>query len=181
MQLEDHRYQATLESPGEVWRKALVGDLAFQAAAHMLANSGGGGVALAVRQKGGLRSGELQDGAVRFTGRCARLRTENHLLHVRVACWWKERWTGVKRTCEVGRSAEVSVVSLRMLSQERRRSMPWGRRIGSHHRSAPSTRRSTGRFYLGRVRPELELESDRGDRHELKAGLSASLAARDEL
>jgi hypothetical protein len=74
----------------------------------------------------------------------------------------------------------VSVVSSRMLSQERRRSMPWGRRIGSR-RSAPSAGRSTGRFYLGRVRQELELESDRGDRHELKAGLSASLAARDEL
>ena len=124
----------------------------------MLANRGGGGVALAVRQKGGLRSGELQDGAVRFTGRCARLRTENHLLHVRVACWWKKRWTGVKRTCEVGRSAVVSVVSSRMLSQERRRSMPWGRRIGPR-RSAPSAGRSTGRFYLGRVRPELELEA----------------------
>ena len=130
--------------------------------------------------KGGLRSEELQDRAVRFAGRCACLRTENHLLHVRVACWWKKRWTGVKRTCEVGRSAVVSVVSSRMLSQERRRSMPWGRRIGPR-RSAPSAGRSTGRFYLGRVRPELELESDRGDRHELKAGLSASLAARDEL
>ena len=91
-QLEDHRCQATRESPGEVWWEALAGDLAFQAAAHMLANRGGGGVALAVRQKGGLRSGELQDGAVRFAGRCARLpvRTENHLLHVQVACWWKK-------------------------------------------------------------------------------------------
>ena len=107
--------------------------------------------------KGGLRFGELQDGAVRFAGRCARLRTENHLLHVR-ACWWKKRWTGVKRAGKVGRSA---VVSSRMLSQGRRRSMPWGRRIGSR-RSAPSACRSTGRFYLGRVRPELELESDRG-------------------
>ena len=113
-------------------REALAGDLAFQAAAQLLdvrgmvvlhRNDAVG--ALAALRKGSFASRELQDIAVRFAGRCARLRTENYFLHVPGNLLVEEGVDGASRELARQVSFPASTYLMKELLREEAASLGW--------------------------------------------------------